>query len=138
MPWVYRPEAGAPLRVMVGGDAANFAAEQLEAFFAHTWRLSPRSDRMGARLAGEALASPLRQWSQGVSRGAIQVPPDGQPIILQADRQTMGGYPVLGWLYPRDLWRLAQRPPNGPLRFVRGDLSEAQAELRDFYRFFGR
>lgn len=138
VPWVYRPDAGAPLRVMIGGDAATFAAEQLQAFFTHTWSLSPRSDRMGARLLGEALAPPLRQWSQGVSRGAIQVPPDGQPIILQADRQTMGGYPVLGWLYPRDLWRLAQRPPNGPLRFVRGDLAEAQAELRDFYRFFGR
>ncbi|MDT4853739.1 putative protein YbgK [compost metagenome] len=70
--------------------------------------------------------------------GAIQVPPDGQPIILMADRQTMGGYPVLGWVHPLDLGRLAQCPANRVLRFVAMGLEEAQDELREFYRFFGR
>lgn len=138
VPWRYRLTSEAPLRVILGGDSADFAGEQLDAFFSRPWHLTPRSDRMGARLAGEGLVAPSREWSQGVARGAIQVPPDGQPIILQADRQTMGGYPTIGWLYPRDSWRLAQIPPNSPLRFARGNLIEAQAELRSFYNFFRR
>ncbi|MEX6502422.1 biotin-dependent carboxyltransferase family protein [Pseudomonas zhanjiangensis] len=140
VPWVYRPDYRAipRLRVIAGGDSASFDADQLRAFFAQTWQLSPQSDRMGARLQGEALAVNTRQWSQGVSRGAIQVPPDGQPIILQADHQTMGGYPILGWLHPLDQSRLAQCPPHHGLRFSPVSLADAQAELRRFYRFFGR
>ncbi|SFP87368.1 biotin-dependent carboxyltransferase family protein [Pseudomonas borbori] len=140
VPWPYQPDyrAAARLRVIGGGDAASCAPEQLQAFFAQTWQLSPQSDRMGARLLGEPLLAPTRQWSQGVGRGAIQLPPDGQPIILQADHQTMGGYPILGWLHPLDLARLAQCPPHHELHFSPVDIGEAQAELRKFYRFFGR
>lgn len=140
VPWAYRPDyRGIPLlRVITGGDAARFAEDQLQAFFAQTWQLSPQSDRMGARLQGDALDPPNRQWSLGVSRGAIQVPADGQPIILQADHQSMGGYPILGWLHPLDQGRLAQCPPHHGLRFTPVDVRDAQAELRTFYRFFGR
>ncbi|NQD94194.1 biotin-dependent carboxyltransferase family protein [Pseudomonas sp. CrR25] len=140
VPWKFRPDYRATpwLRVITGGDAPRFEPEQLQAFFAQTWRLSPQSDRMGARLQGEALRAPARQWSLGVSRGTIQVPADGQPIILQADHQTMGGYPILGWLHPLDQHRLAQCPPHHPLRFAPVGLADAQAELCEFYRFFGR
>jgi biotin-dependent carboxylase-like uncharacterized protein len=126
------------LRVITGGDAPSFEEDQLQGFFAQFWQLSPHSDRMGARLLGEALQPPVRQWSLGVGRGAIQVPPDGQPIILQADHQTMGGYPLLGWLHPLDQGRLAQCPAHHPLRFTPISISDAQAELREFYRFFRR
>ena len=140
VPWPYQPDyrATAQLRVIGGGDALSFESEQLQAFFDRSWQLSPQSDRMGARLLGEALVAPARQWSQGVGRGAIQLPPDGQPIILQADHQTMGGYPILGWLHPLDLARLAQCPPHHELRFSPVGIDEAQAELREFYGFFGR
>lgn len=140
VPWPYQPNyRGTPLlRVITGGDAVEFAEEQLQAFFEQGWQLSPQSDRMGARLQGEALQAPSRQWSLGVTRGAIQVPPDGQPIILQADHQTMGGYPILGWLHPLDLWRVAQSPALQGVRFTPVSISDAQAELREFYRFFGR
>ncbi|MDX1724071.1 MAG: biotin-dependent carboxyltransferase family protein [Pseudomonas sp.] len=140
VPWPYQPDYRAParLRVIGGGDKAGFAADQVQAFFERSWQLSPQSDRMGARLLGEPLAAPSRQWSQGVCRGAIQVPPDGQPIILQADHQTMGGYPILGWLHPLDQARLAQCPAHHELRFSPVDIGEAQGELREFYRFFGR
>nr|WP_215731034.1 biotin-dependent carboxyltransferase family protein [Pseudomonas lalucatii] len=139
VPWRYRPDYRATplLRVITGGDAGRFDERQLQAFFARTWQLSPQSDRMGARLLGEALQPPRGQWSQGVARGAIQVPADGLPIILQADHQTMGGYPVLGWLHPLDLDRLAQCAPRHLLRFTPVSLADAQAELRVFYRFFG-
>jgi allophanate hydrolase subunit 2 len=140
VPWPYRPDyRGMPLlRVITGGDAASFDEDQLQGFFARAWQLSPHSDRMGARLLGEPLQVPARQWSLGVSRGAIQVPPDGQPIILQADHQTMGGYPLLGWLHPLDQSRLAQCPAHQEVRFTPVSVSDAQAELREFYRFFGR
>lgn len=140
VPWTYQPDYRATpvLRVITGGDAAEFDEDQLQAFFARSWQLSPQSDRMGARLQGEPLVAPERQWSQGVASGAIQVPADGQPIILMADRQTMGGYPLLGWLHPLDLSRLAQCPAHQHLRFIAVSLSDAQDELRRFYRFFGR
>ncbi|WP_137887271.1 biotin-dependent carboxyltransferase family protein [Pseudomonas sp. 2FE] len=140
VPWPYVPDyRQLPLlRVITGGDAASFGEDQVQAFFAQHWQLSPQSDRMGARLQGQALSVPARQWSLGVATGAIQVPPDGQPIVLLADRQTMGGYPLLGWLHPLDLGRLAQCPAQQNLRFTVISLSDAQAELRAFYRFFGR
>ena len=142
VPWRYVPDyQQLPLlRVITGGDALSFAEDQLHSFFAQHWRLNPQSNRMGARLAGLALqvpnALPARQWSQGVSNGAIQVPGDGQPIILLADRQTLGGYPLLGWLHPLDLGRLAQVPGHHEVAFTAISLSDAQAELRSFYRFF--
>lgn len=138
VPWPYRPDYRATpvLRVITGGDAVAFSEAALAAFFGQVWQLAPQSDRMGARLRGEPLVAPVRQWSLGVARGAIQVPPDGQPIILQADRQTMGGYPVLGWLHPLDQWRLAQCQTRQNLHFTQVSVSDAQAELREFYRFF--
>lgn len=140
VPWRYRPDyqAAMSLRVITGGDAVAFAPEQLDAFFAQHWRLEPQSDRMGARLHGEPLQAPRREWSLGVVRGCIQVPPNGLPIILQADHQTMGGYPILGWLHPLDQWRLAQCTPRQNLGFTQVSVSDAQHDLREFYRFFGR
>ena len=138
VPWPYRPDYRATpvLRVITGGDAVAFSEVALAAFFGQVWQLAAQSDRMGARLQGEPLVAPVRQWSLGVARGAIQVPPDGQPIILQADRQTMGGYPILGWLHPLDQWRLAQCQGRQSLRFTQVSVSDAQAELREFYHFF--
>ena len=140
VPWPWQPDYRAKplLRVIPGGDAVRFAENQLEAFFQRGWQLSPASDRMGARLLGEPLSVPARQWSQGISGGAIQVPADGQPIILQADRPTMGGYPLLGWLHPLDRGRLAQSPAHADLRFTPVSLSDAQDQLRECYRFFAK
>nr|WP_294978452.1 biotin-dependent carboxyltransferase family protein [uncultured Pseudomonas sp.] len=136
VPWSYRPDYREPpaLRVLPGPDA--FTAEQRQAFFRQPWRISPQSDRMGVRLRGEALEAPRRQWSLGVVDGAIQVPPDGQPIILLADRQSMGGYPVLGVLHPLDIGRLAQCPAHSEVRFAPASVEQAQADLRAFLRFF--
>ena len=139
MPWPWQPDyrAERPLRVMLGGDAAQFDPGQVRAFLERPWQLSPQSDRMGARLQGEAIHPPKRLWSLGVVRGTLQVPPDGQPIILQADHQTMGGYPILGWLHPRDCDRLAQCAARQTLRFQAVDIPAVQAEVRAFHRFFG-
>ncbi|EXF43992.1 putative allophanate hydrolase subunit 2 [Pseudomonas sp. BAY1663] len=117
-------------------DSSDLAARERQRFIDQRWALSPQSDRMGARLCGEPLRAEALQWSQGVVGGSIQVPPDGQPIVLMADRQTMGGYPLLGWLHPLDLPRLAQSPAHQRLGFRPVERAQVQAELRQFYRFF--
>ncbi|WKN23260.1 biotin-dependent carboxyltransferase family protein [Azotobacter vinelandii] len=139
VPWRFVPDYRAEpcLRVMLGGDAGDFSVADRQRFFARPWRLSPQSDRMGTRLSGEPLRAPVRQWSLGVTAGAIQVPPDGQPIVLMADRQTMGGYPILGWVHPLDLGLLAQCPAHREVRFERVKLGGMQEDMREFYRFFG-
>ncbi|MFS2124932.1 biotin-dependent carboxyltransferase family protein [Pseudomonas sp. Pseusp97] len=136
VPWPYRPDyrEPPPLRVLPGPDA--FSKEQRQGFFEQPWQVSPQSDRMGVRLRGEALSAPRRQWSLGIVEGAIQVPPDGQPIILLADRQTMGGYPLLGVLHPLDIGRLAQCPAHSQVQFIPASVEQAQADLRAFLRFF--
>ncbi|WP_177429717.1 5-oxoprolinase subunit C family protein [Pseudomonas mangrovi] len=139
VPWPYVPDYRCPalLRVIVGGDAVEFVEDELQGFFERDWQVA-EADRMGVRLLGEPMQAPRRQWSQGVADGAIQLPPDGQPIILMADRQTMGGYPLIGWLHPLDHARLAQCPTRHRLRFTPVSLGDAQAELREFYHFFGK
>ena len=79
--------------------------------------LDSRADRMGIRLLGTALQYQGKPMiSEGIPLGAVQVPPDGQPIVLLNDRQTIGGYPRLGALTPLALARLAQCLPGAQVR----------------------
>ncbi|NNJ26212.1 putative protein YbgK [Planctomycetes bacterium LzC2] len=83
------------------------------------FRVSPHSDRMGARLEGPTLAlrdSALAD-SVPVLPGMIQLPPSGRPIVLLQDGQTAGGYPRIGYLPTAEVDRLAQIPPRRPFRF---------------------
>lgn len=127
------------LDVIPGAQIDRFPATTLQAFFSEPYTLTPQSDRMGARLQGPPLrgAGPTL-ISEGTSLGAIQVPPDGQPIVLLNDRQTIGGYPKLGAVTPRSLDALAQRHPGATLRFRPVSLYEAQLQERDFLSFFQR
>ncbi|SEF45732.1 5-oxoprolinase subunit PxpB [Oceanospirillum linum] len=125
------------LRVIAGYQYNQFPAEQLERFFSEEYQISPDSDRMGVRLQGtpiKALQSGIT--SEGIALGAIQVPPDGQPIVLMRDRQTIGGYPKLGCVYPPDTGQLAQRHPNTKVRFELMSCHGAQQDLMRFYRYF--
>lgn len=84
-----------------------------------SWRVAGASNRQGLRLEGSAIAvdGPTGQVSEPVCPGAIQLPPDGQPIVLLADAQTHGGYPVIGHVIRADWPRLAQLRPGETLRF---------------------
>lgn len=125
------------LNVIPCAQVERFSDAALMAFFNNIYTLSPQADRMGARLTGPALEAADRQLiSEGTSLGAIQVPADGQPIILLNDRQTIGGYPKLGAVTPRSLDALAQRPPGTQLRFRKTSLQEARQEERQFLAFF--
>lgn len=134
------PDYRAPLtlRVLPGYQHAAFSGEALDAFFSAEFRISPRSDRMAYRLEGPRITAPAAGLlSEGISLGAIQVPPDGQPIVLLRDRQTIGGYPKLGCVASLDCSALAQRPPGSVLRFSRTTLEELVAERAAFDQHFG-
>ncbi|MDB5984009.1 MAG: allophanate hydrolase [Pseudomonas sp.] len=108
----------AALDVVLGAQIGQFSGESLFDAFNSDWTLDSRADRMGIRLLGPQLiylGKPM--ISEGIPLGAIQVPPDGQPIVLLNDRQTIGGYPRLGALTPLSLARLAQRLPGTTVRF---------------------
>jgi biotin-dependent carboxylase-like uncharacterized protein len=105
------------LDVVLGAQIGQFSGQSLFDLFNRDWTLDSRADRMGARLLGpELIYQGKPMISEGIPLGAIQVPPDGQPIVLLNDRQTIGGYPRIGALTPLSLARLAQRLPGSVIR----------------------
>jgi antagonist of KipI len=120
----------AELRIIPGEHADAFG----EAAWRRTFRTSSRSDRMGLRLEGEPLPGAgafAGMPSVAVFPGTVQVPPDGLPILLLADAQTIGGYPVLGQVIMADLPWAAQLRPGDEVRFQPVSLAEARAALRE-------
>lgn len=118
--WIGRPRYGsrAVLRVHAGPHAS---AAALDALSAHSWRLQTR-DRTAALLGGPALRLERHDVrSEGVPWGAVQVPADGQPMVLLSDRGRTGGYAVPAVVDPRDLWQLAQAGPGSEVWFLPAD-----------------
>ncbi|WP_323614581.1 biotin-dependent carboxyltransferase family protein [Pseudomonas putida] len=106
------------LDLVMGAQIGDFSGMSLFDAFNRDWTLDSRGDRMGIRLLGPQLVyqgAPM--ISEGIALGAVQVPPDGQPIVLLNDRQTIGGYPRLGALTPLALAQLAQCMPGAAVRF---------------------
>jgi biotin-dependent carboxylase-like uncharacterized protein len=107
----------APLDLVLGAQIGEFSGQSLFDAFNSAWSLDSRADRMGIRLLGTALQYQGKPMiSEGIPLGAVQIPPDGQPIVLLNDRQTIGGYPRLGALTPLALARLAQCLPGARVR----------------------
>jgi biotin-dependent carboxylase-like uncharacterized protein len=116
----------ARLRVVPGYQQAAFSPVQQWRFFNSEYRLSERCDRMGFRLEGETVHSDMvGMLSEGICHGAIQIPADGQPIVLMNDRQTIGGYPKIGSVIPRDTSMLAQLTPGSRVRFEAISIEQA-------------
>lgn len=116
---------GTPIRFVPSGHPAATGLAGRE------WRVDPRSNRQGLRLAGAALVQPDADGvSAAVAPGTVQLPPDGQPIVLLADAQTTGGYPRLGYVASADLARMAQARPGDRLRLEAIDPAGAR-RLRD-------
>lgn len=140
VPPLFIPDYQQPLilSVIPSEQTDQVDAAELEKLYHWTYRISPQSDRMGIRLEGEPIRPKLNGIiSEGIAYGTIQLPPDGQPIILLKDRQTMGGYPKLGTLFVLDAFLLSQQQAHTEVRFTQMSLEEAQEKLRYFYRFFG-
>jgi biotin-dependent carboxylase-like uncharacterized protein len=119
--------SGSPpaVRVMVGPDL--FPPAAVQRLMSTTWEVDPSSDRIGVRLRdGVAPDLPMPGIaSRGMVTGAIQVPPDGQPIVLLCDHATVGGYPVIATVVSADLGTLGQLRPGDAVRFEPVDLVEA-------------
>ncbi len=121
-------ERDTPLRVVAGPQAGLFDDAGLAAFFAGTYRVDATSDRRGLRLNGPAVThAQVDMLSQGVLPGAVQIPPDGRPIILGWDGPVTGGYPVIAGVIAADMPKLAQLRPGDAVRFMTIDLEAARA-----------
>jgi biotin-dependent carboxylase-like uncharacterized protein len=135
------PEAARPayrvqpaLRFLPGPHIDCFAADALTSLLAQPFRVSNNSNRMGYRLEGASLryAQPCSLPSLGVLPGVIQIPPDGAPILLMADAQTTGGYPIIGVVIEPDLPLAAQLLPGDTLTFTLTTREDAVAARRTF------
>jgi biotin-dependent carboxylase-like uncharacterized protein len=111
-PWLVR--GGGAIRVVLGPQDDYFTPDQIALFLQGPWTLSGRSDRMAYILDGAPLthAKGFNIVSDGIAMGAIQVPGNGQPMVLMADRQPTGGYPKIANVIGVDLGRLAQLRPG--------------------------
>jgi antagonist of KipI len=122
--------AAAPdVRIVLGPEHDRFTTQSRDSLLSGTFLVSPQSNRMGLRLKGPALSleGPYDLSSSPVVMGMVQVPPSGEPIVLMADHQTIGGYPRIAAVIDVDLPLLAQAPPRTPVRFAMVDVATAQA-----------
>lgn len=106
------------LRLFLTYQSDYFTKEQKEQFFNTTYEITPEISRMGYKLKGDPMIpSKSGIISEGIAFGSVQIPKDGQPIILLKDRQTIGGYPKIGVVVAEDFYKLAQMPIGGKIRF---------------------
>jgi antagonist of KipI len=123
----------AMLRILPGPQQDSFVPEVLDLLLTRTsYRLTSESDRMGYRLEGTKIPQegPGPHISDGTVMGALQIPPDGQPILLMADRQPTGGYPKCAVVISADLHLAGQLLPGDTIRFQTTTLPEAQAAMK--------
>lgn len=125
--------------VIPAGQYQRFAKPMIDQLYQQSYQVTAAQDRMGMRLK----ASHPLEWqhaqilSEPLPIGAIQIPPDGQPIIMLVDRQTLGGYPKIGTVSWRSRSLLGQLPLDTQLQFREISLAAAQSEWRQYQRFFG-
>lgn len=122
------------LRVIPGPHWNAFTASARADFERRPYKVTPQSDRMGIRLQGPALMldRPMELVSEATVFGTVQVPPDGQPIVLMADRQSAGGYPKIGYVASADLPLLAQAMPGDELYFEAITQADAENAWQNF------
>ena len=100
---------GLSLRLVEGYQHQLFSIVERQRFYLNTYTVTPKADRMGVKLSGPAIScSSTSLLSEGICYGAVQIPPDGQPIVLLNDRQTLGGYPKIGSVLSLDCALLTQ------------------------------
>ena len=115
-----RPPSPGPLRLLPGPRADRGAGDAVQLLCRTAYTVSPDSDRVALRLLGEPLpmATAGELPSEGMVLGAVQVPPDGRPVVFLADHPTTGGYPVVAVVDERDLWQCGQLRPGEGVSFT--------------------
>ena len=134
----YQETKALSLGVVLIGQYREFSASDRQAFFNQSFQVTAQQDRMGVRLQS---AAPLNYQqaamiSEPLPIGAIQIPPDGQPIIMLNDCQTLGGYPKIGVLTWSARCQLGQARAGTEVHFEQQSLAAAQDELAEAYHFF--
>lgn len=123
------------LRLLPGYQNSLFSREQQTRFFSSEFTVTGQCDRMGYRLSGPGIhADHSGILSEGICLGSVQVPPDGDPIVMMADHQTIGGYPKIGTVLSMDLGRLAQLKQGDTVNFAaitRQDALKALSMMRE-------
>jgi allophanate hydrolase subunit 2 len=121
------------VRAILGPQADRFTDAGIRALFEGRYEVLPQSDRMGSRLRGPRIEHARGHdiVSDGIALGSIQVPGDGQPIVLLVDRQSTGGYTKMATICSSDIWRVGQARPGQSLRFRRIGVEEAHRLLRE-------
>ena len=125
------PVESAAIRVTRGPQHDWFTEEAIARFLGNPYVVSEQSDRAGLRLTGEPI-NPREQkqlLTDGIPLGAVQVPPDGQPILLFVDQQTTGGYPKIASVIAADMHRIGQLRPRDEVRFAEVSIAEAVEAL---------
>lgn len=132
LPESARPEYhnSVTLRLIPGYQDHHFSRHEQRMFFYHEYKVSDLCDRMGYRLTGPSIKCDIEGiLSEGICLGAVQVPKDGQPIVLMNDRQTIGGYPKIGSVLSLDLAKLAQLTAGCTVKFEPITIDHAHNEL---------
>jgi len=116
------------IRVIKGTNFNYFSEESKKFFFEKEFEVTKLSDRMGMRLEGSKIENIVDTniKSEGIIKGAIQVPADGNPIIMLSDHGTIGGYPKIGVVISSDYDKLVQLPPGSKIKFKEINLSSAE------------
>jgi len=133
-PHYFHQDEQLALRFLPSAFWQKYTLEKQQQLLTQKYQITPKSNRMGYRLSGKSLHfhDKYSLLSKPVNYGAIQLPDDGQIIILMKERQTIGGYPVLGTVIQTDLYRLSQKRPGEYVNFVAVTLEQAQAQLLAF------
>ena len=128
---------GNRIRALPGPEYHEFDRASQDAFWRSPWQLSSQSNRMGYRQGKFQNAPPIAKLSLTVLLpGVVQVPHNGQPIVLMNDAQTTGGYPRIACIIEADMYHLAQIPLGQPIHFVQCSLEEALKARQDQQRYF--
>lgn len=120
-----------PLRLVAGPDLRRLPDGLAGRLTAASWRVGAASDRMGLRLEGPSLGAGLEIVSHGVVPGSLQVPADGQPLVILPDGPTVGGYPVVGVVARADQPRLGQLRPGDDVSFALVTAEDARVAWRE-------
>ena len=123
------------IRILKGTNFDYFSENSIQKFLSEDFTVTKLTDRMGMRLKGPILDNNKETniRSEGLIKGVIQVPADGNPIIMLSDHGTIGGYPKIGVVISADYDKLVQLPPNAKIKFKLVDLNEAE-KLFKFYK----
>ena len=124
------------IRAMQGLQFDYFSKKSQEDFFSKEYKVTKLTDRMGMRLEGEKLENVISKniKSEGITKGSVQTPGDGQPIILLSDHPTIGGYPKIANVITADYDKLVQKIPGSKLKFKLVDLGVAESAFQDYIK----